>query len=51
MAMVYTLVTSAKEWLVEKFSHDAQDEEPEENDVTKDDVCLFALPLTFSALW
>lgn len=51
MAMVYTLVTSAKEWLVEKFSHDAQDEEPEENDLTKDDVCLFALPLTFSALW
>ena len=51
MAMIYTLVTSAKDWLVEKFSHDAEDEEPKEKDAVKDDVWLFALPLTFSAQW
>lgn len=49
MAMIYTLVASAKDWLDEKFSHDAEDEEPTEKDAVKDDVWLFALPLTFSA--
>eukprot|EP00268_Persea_americana_P025759 TRINITY_DN2510_c0_g1_i2.p1 TRINITY_DN2510_c0_g1~~TRINITY_DN2510_c0_g1_i2.p1 ORF type:complete len:267 (-),score=53.11 TRINITY_DN2510_c0_g1_i2:353-1153(-) len=40
MAMIYTLVTSAKDWLVEKFSHDAEDEEPKEKDAVKDDIII-----------
>ncbi|XP_058068160.1 uncharacterized protein LOC131217277 isoform X1 [Magnolia sinica] len=40
MAMVYTLVTSAKEWLCEKFGQDAQVEESEENDTAKDDIII-----------
>jgi hypothetical protein len=44
MAMVYTLVTSAKEWLTEEYGNDGADEESEEADTVKDDVCLFSLP-------
>lgn len=38
MAMVYTLVTSAKEWLSERFSQDNGDENAEEDGVAKDEV-------------
>lgn len=41
MAMVYTLVTSAKEWLTAKFSQGAGMESNEEEEMAKDDVCLF----------
>lgn len=40
MAMVYTLATSAKEWLSELYGHGAQVGETEENDSAKDDVRL-----------
>ncbi|XP_077211376.1 ubiquitin-conjugating enzyme family protein [Tasmannia lanceolata] len=40
MAMVYTLVTSAQEWLGEKFAYNAQIEEPEEDDTAKDDIIV-----------
>ncbi|CAN6441493.1 unnamed protein product [Victoria cruziana] len=40
MAMVYTLATSAKEWLSELYGHGAQVEETEENDSAKDDVII-----------
>ncbi|KAK6125132.1 hypothetical protein DH2020_041145 [Rehmannia glutinosa] len=39
MAMVYTLVTSAKEWLSERFSQDA-DEDAEEDEAAKDEVIV-----------
>ncbi|KAK6148784.1 hypothetical protein DH2020_016309 [Rehmannia glutinosa] len=39
MAMVYTLVTSAKEWLSERFSQDA-DEDAEEDEAAKDEVII-----------
>lgn len=41
MAMVYTLVTSAEEWLSERFSQDAADEAAEEDEAAKDEVFLF----------
>ncbi|XP_073115028.1 uncharacterized protein [Elaeis guineensis] len=37
MAMVYTLVTSAKDWLSENFGREVVVEESEETDTTKDD--------------
>eukprot|EP01018_Ginkgo_biloba_P001293 Gb_16059 [translate_table: standard] len=37
MAMIYTLVTSAKEWLREKYGHDADAENGEAEDTSKDD--------------
>lgn len=40
MAMVYTLVTSGKEWLAEKYGHAAEEEELEETDTLKDEVLL-----------
>eukprot|EP00262_Sarcandra_glabra_P008197 TRINITY_DN21512_c0_g1_i1.p1 TRINITY_DN21512_c0_g1~~TRINITY_DN21512_c0_g1_i1.p1 ORF type:complete len:254 (-),score=61.88 TRINITY_DN21512_c0_g1_i1:205-966(-) len=40
MAMIYTLVTSAKEWLSETFGHDAGIEDTEENDTPKDDIII-----------
>ncbi|KAL5229064.1 hypothetical protein ABZP36_017329 [Zizania latifolia] len=36
MAMVYTLVTSAEEWLSEKYGQNAGDEEPEEADAEEE---------------
>lgn len=38
MAMVYTLVTSAKEWLTEKFGQDETVEDADEDDSAKEDV-------------
>ncbi|KAJ0986484.1 hypothetical protein J5N97_004840 [Dioscorea zingiberensis] len=40
MAMVYTLVSSAKEWLGEKFGQGAEVEEIEETDTAKDEVIV-----------
>ncbi|KAM7471810.1 hypothetical protein LguiA_009993 [Lonicera macranthoides] len=40
MAMVYTLVTSAKEWLTAKFSQDAGMENNEEEEMAKDDIVI-----------
>lgn len=43
MAMVYTLVTSAKEWLSERYSQDAGTDSTREEEVEKDEVGLFVL--------
>jgi len=40
MAMVYTLVTSAKEWLSERYSQDASNEDIENEEAAKDDVWI-----------
>ncbi|XP_039115616.1 RWD domain-containing protein 1 [Dioscorea cayenensis subsp. rotundata] len=40
MAMVYTLVTSGKEWLAEKYGHAAEEEELEETDTLKDEIIV-----------
>ncbi|CAI9772547.1 unnamed protein product [Fraxinus pennsylvanica] len=40
MAMVYTLITSAKDWLSEKFAQDDGTENAEEDSAVKDDVWL-----------
>ncbi|KAL8458450.1 hypothetical protein ACS0TY_036095 [Phlomoides rotata] len=40
MAMVYTLVGSAKEWLSERFSQDVEDDSNEEAEAAKDEVFL-----------
>ncbi|XP_020528870.1 RWD domain-containing protein 1 isoform X2 [Amborella trichopoda] len=40
MAMVYTLATSAKEWLTDKFGSDAEPLDTEENDTAKDDIII-----------
>jgi len=40
MAMVYTLATSAKEWLREKFGHTEDIENGVDEDTSKDEVCL-----------
>lgn len=41
MAMVFTLVTSAKEWLSERFAEDAGDEDDGEDEAAKDEVFFF----------
>lgn len=38
MAMIYTLVTSAKEWLSEQFCQDDSNGDAEPDEATKDDV-------------
>lgn len=40
MAMVYTLVTSAQEWLSERFGQDANVENSEEEETEKDDIIV-----------
>ncbi|XP_038981230.1 RWD domain-containing protein 1 [Phoenix dactylifera] len=40
MAMIYTLVTSAKEWLSEKFGHEVVAEDSEVTDTVKDDIIV-----------
>ncbi|XP_073146175.1 uncharacterized protein [Henckelia pumila] len=40
MAMVYTLVTSAKEWLSERFSQDNGDENADEDGDAKDEIII-----------
>lgn len=41
MAMVYTLVSSAKEWLSERYGEDTNAEDAEAEEATKDDVWVF----------
>ncbi|XP_068651928.1 uncharacterized protein [Aristolochia californica] len=40
MAMIYTLATSAKEWLSEKFGQNAEEAEDEDQDAEKDEVIV-----------
>ncbi|KAL3511712.1 hypothetical protein ACH5RR_024429 [Cinchona calisaya] len=40
MAMIYTLVTSAKEWLSERFAQDGDAENAEEDEGTKDEIIV-----------
>ncbi|WRX26297.1 RWD domain - like 2 [Theobroma cacao] len=40
MAMIYTLVTSAKEWLSESYGQDADADNAEEEEATKDEVIV-----------
>ncbi|KAE8714761.1 glutamate dehydrogenase family protein [Hibiscus syriacus] len=40
MAMIYTLVTSAKEWLSERYGQDADADDVEEEESTKDEVIV-----------
>lgn len=42
MAMIYTLVTSAKEWLAEQFCQDSVDDSTEAEEAAKDDVRLLS---------
>lgn len=51
MAMIYTLVTSAKDWLSERFGQNDGLGNPGEEEDAKDDVCylsLFLVVLNFS---
>lgn len=41
MAMIYTLVTSAKEWLSERFGQDSNIENAEAAEAEKEDVWFF----------
>lgn len=41
MAMIYTLVTSAKEWLSERYSQDAGIDNTGEAELEKDEVVFF----------
>lgn len=47
MAMIYTLVTSAKEWLAERFGEDSADAVAEAEEAAKDDVSLSSILLNF----
>jgi hypothetical protein len=38
MAMVYTLVASAKEWLTEHYGQNGGDEQPEETEAKEEEV-------------
>lgn len=40
MAMVYTLVTSAQEWLGEKFGRDAEVEDSDDTETAKDEIVV-----------
>ncbi|KAL0319341.1 UNVERIFIED_CONTAM: RWD domain-containing protein 1 [Sesamum angustifolium] len=52
MAMVYTLVTSAKEWLSERFSEDAGVEDAEEHEAAKDEIIVpHGEPVTVDSFW
>lgn len=50
MAMVYTLVSSAKEWLSEKYGQNDGDEEPEETEAEEEEVYAYSLVWAFSFL-
>lgn len=43
MAMIYTLVTSAKDWLSERFGQNDGLDNPGEEEAAKDDVCFLSL--------
>jgi hypothetical protein len=42
MAMVYTLVSTAKEWLSERYGQDASTEDADAEEAAKDDVWMFS---------
>ena len=46
--MVYTLVSSAKEWLSEKYGQNGGDEEPEETEEKEEEVYIFPCMLCIS---
>lgn len=50
MAMVYTLVTSAKEWLSERFVQQDGVEKFEDEEAAKDEVCFHFPASEFSVL-
>lgn len=50
MSMIYTLATSAKEWLHEKYGQNVIDEVVEEPASTKDDVWLFDRLIIFALI-
>lgn len=39
MSMIYTLVSSAKDWLSELYAQDADNDDGEEEVAEKDEVC------------
>lgn len=41
MAMIYTLVSSAKDWLSEKYGQDAENDEFVDEQAVKDEVWMF----------
>jgi len=45
--MVFTLVTSAKEWLSGRFGQDGADENTADDELAKDEVCCLLYSLTF----
>lgn len=45
--MIYTLVTSAKEWLSERYGQDADADNAEEEEATKDEVWPYVLRFSF----
>lgn len=47
MAMIYTLVTSAKEWLSDRFADDTSNGNAEAEEAAKDDVRMSFLPYNF----
>lgn len=47
MAMIYTLLDSAKEWLTEKYGQNAGDEEPDETEEPAEEVFLALVPYKF----
>ncbi|VAH76412.1 unnamed protein product [Triticum turgidum subsp. durum] len=47
MAMIYTLLDSAKEWLTEKYGQNAGDEEPDETEEPAEEVFLALVPSNF----
>lgn len=47
MAMIYTLVTSAKEWLADRFCEDSVGVSAEAEEAAKDDVSLSSILWNF----
>lgn len=41
MAMIYTLVTSAKEWLSEKYGNETVVDDSDDSDAAKDEVSWY----------
>lgn len=41
MAMIYTLVSSAKDWLSERFAQQTGEEDAEVDEAKKEEVCFF----------
>ena len=50
MAMIYTLVSSAKEWLSERYGQDSDADNAEEEEATKDEVWPFIMHFISSVI-